>query len=58
MSLFIDNIKILKFMVFIIEKVIIMVVMIINSINGFDDSYHDNNDISSGYNMLIDDESG
>jgi hypothetical protein len=58
MSLFIDNIKILKFMVFIIEKVIIMVVMIINSINGFDNSYHDNNDTSSGYNMLIDDESG
>lgn len=35
-----------------------MVVMIINSINGFDNSYHDNNDTSSGYNMLINDESG
>lgn len=63
MLLFIDNIKIFKFMVFMIEKVTMVIIfvamaMIINSIDGFDDICCDNSDISSGYKMLIGDESG
>lgn len=66
MSLFIDNKKILKFIMLTIQKVMIIVMMIIfiavaiiiNNINGFDSSCYDNGDINSGYNMLIGDKSG